>query len=112
MYIVLLIKRFTRSSLFQITVDPRLEAGLRRVWLKDEQPLDTRAEAGLEIRAEEELVILEVEVEDEGRYECRVFTEYDKTSSSGLVTVLSEPPTITSVPNNIRNSVNTRDSQC
>ena len=58
------------------------------------------------------LVILEVEVEDEGRYECRVFTEYDKTSSSGLVTVLSEPPTITAVPNNIRNSVDTRDSKC
>ena len=51
-------------------------------------------------------MILEAEVEDEGRYECRVFTEYDMTSSSGLVTVLSEPPTITSVPNNIRNSVN------
>ena len=95
--------------MFQTTADPRLEAGLRRVWLKDEQPLDTRTEAGLEIRAEEELVILEVKVEDEGRYECRVFTEYDMTSSSGLVTVLSEPPTITSVPNSIRNSVNTRD---
>ena len=48
-------------------------------------------------------------LEDEGRYECRVFTEYDMTSSSGLLTVLSEPPTITSVPNNIRNSVNIRD---
>ena len=49
------------------------------------------------------------ELEDEGRYECRVFTEYDMTSSSGLLTVLSEAPTITSVPNNIRNSVNIRD---
>ena len=51
-------------------------------------------------------------LEDEGRYECRVFTEYDMTSSSGLLTVLSEPPTITSVPNNIRHSVNTRDVYC
>ena len=98
--------------MFQTTADLRLEAGLRRVWLKDEQPLDTRAEAGLELRGEQELVILEAELEDEGRYECRVFTEYDKTSSSGLLTVLSEPPTITSVPNNIRNSVNTRDMHC
>ena len=93
--------------MFQTTADPRLEAGLRRVWLKDEQALDTRTEAGLELRGEQELVILEAELEDEGRYECRVFTEYDKTSSSGLLTVLSEAPTITSVPNNIRNSVNT-----
>ena len=44
---------------------------MRRVWLKDEQPLDTRAEARLEVR-EEELVISEAEVEDEGRYECQV----------------------------------------
>ena len=41
-----------------------------------------------------------------------MFTEYDKTSSSGLLTVLSDPPSFTSVPNNIRNGVNIGNPQC
>ena len=64
-------RRSNFISPFQTSVDPRLSPSLRRVWLKDEQPLDTRAEARLEVR-EEELVISEAEVEDEGRYECQV----------------------------------------
>ena len=40
-----------------------------------------------------------------------MFTEYDKTSSSGLLTVLSDPPSFTSVPNNIRNGVNIGNPQ-
>ena len=40
------------------------------------------------------------------RYECQVFTGFDQTSSSGILTVLNEAPSFASIPNNIRKSVN------
>ena len=51
------------------------------------------------------------EKEDEGLYECQVLTEYDRTSTSGRLSVLSEAPTFTSIPNNIRNTVSTSQQQ-
>ena len=104
-------------------MDPRLALSTRRVWLKDEAPLDT-TDPRVTV-AEDRVTIADLGKGDEGRldqeifsilftnnplpmcrYECQVFTEYDKTSSSGLLTVLSDPPSFTSVPNNIRNGVN------
>ena len=51
------------------------------------------------------LTIRAVEKEDEGQYECRVNTEYDGASTSGRLSVLSEAPSFTSIPNNIRKCV-------
>ena len=107
-------------------MDPRLELSTRRVWLKDEAPLDT-TDPRVTV-AEDRVTIADLGKGDEGRldqeifsilftniplcrYECQVFTEYDKTSSSGLLTVLSDPPSFTSVPNNIRNGVNIGNPQ-
>ena len=87
----------------QVSVDPRLTESLRRAWLKDSSPVwlsDPRltVEEGV-------LTIRAVEKEGEGQYECRVNTEYDGASTSGRLSVLSEPPTFTSIPNNIRKTV-------
>ena len=87
-----------------MSVDPRLTESLRRAWLKDSIPVwlsepRLRVEEGV-------LTILAVEKEDEGLYECRVTTEYDGASTSGRLSVLSEAPTFTSIPNNIRKCAN------
>ena len=52
------------------------------------------------------LTVRAVEKEDEAQYECRVTTEYDGASTSGRLSVLSEAPSFTSIPNNIRQCVN------
>ena len=88
----------------QVSVDPRLTESLRRTWLKDSIPVwlsepRLRVEEGV-------LTILAVEKEDEGLYECRVTTEYDGAATSGRLSVLSEAPTFTSIPNNIRKLAN------
>ena len=90
----------------QTQVDPRLVTSLRTVWLKDEAPVDTSSDRVNIVDGV--LTINDTEKSDEGRYECQVFTEYDQTSSSGILTVLNEPPSITSIPSNIRNCVNSR----
>ena len=86
-------------------VDSRLKIGSKTLWLKDEQPLDVtnpRISVGKDV-----VVIADTEKSDEGRYECQVQTEYDKQVSSGLLTVLNEPPSIISIPNNIRYKLHT-----
>ena len=89
----------------QATVDPRLSMSMRKVWMKDEAPLDT-SDARVTINEDGDVTISDTETTDEGQYECQVFTEYDMTSSTGRLTVLNESPSITSIPNNIRNNVN------
>ena len=86
-------------------MDSRLRIGSKTLWLKDEQPLDVtnpRISVGKDV-----VVIADTEKSDEGRYECQVQTEYDKQVSSGLLTVLNEPPSIISIPNNIRYMLHT-----
>ena len=90
---------------FQVNVDPRLSQSLRRAWLKDSSPVWVSEGARLTVE-EGVLTIREVEKEDEGQYECRVTTEYDGAATSGRLSVLSEAPTFTSIPNNIRKCVN------
>ena len=88
----------------KVNVDPRLRESLRRVWLKDGAPVDLS-----DSRINEEEGVLSIEQadkEDEGLYECQVITEYDRSSTSGRLSVLNEAPTITSIPNNIRKCVN------
>ena len=89
----------------QATVDPRLSMSVRKVWMKDEAPFDTSDER-VTINDDGDVTISDTEKTDEGQYECQVFTQYDMTSSSGRLTVLNESPSITSIPNNIRNNVN------
>ena len=87
-----------------MNVDPGLSETLRRVWLKDEAPValsDPRLQ-----QEEGRLTIQRADKEDEGLYECQVITEYDRSSTSGRLSVLNEAPTITSIPNNIRKCVN------
>ena len=87
-----------------MNVDPGLSETLRRVWLKDEAPVDL---SDSRLRQEEgRLTIQRADKEDEGLYECQVITEYDRSSTSGRLSVLNEAPTITSIPNNIRKCVN------
>ena len=87
-----------------MSVDPRLTESLRRAWLKDSSPV-WLSEPRLSVE-EGVLTIRAVEKEDEAQYECRVTTEYDGASTSGRLSVLSEAPTFTSIPNNIRKRVN------
>lgn len=87
-----------------MNVDPGLSETLRRVWLKDEAPVDL-SDPRLQ-QEEGRLTIQRADKEDEGLYECQVITEYDRSSTSGRLSVLNEAPTITSIPNNIRKCVN------
>lgn len=87
-----------------MNVDPGLSETLRRVWLKDEAPVDL-SDPRLQ-QEEGRLTIQRADKEDEGLYECQVITEYDSSSTSGRLSVLNEAPTITSIPNNIRKCVN------
>ena len=88
----------------QVNVDPRLTESLRRAWLKDSTPV-WLSEPRLTVE-EGVLTIRAVEKEDEGQYECRVTTEYDGAATSGRLSVLSEAPSFTLIPNNIRQCVN------
>ena len=84
----------------ETNIDTRLKIGSRTIWLKDEQLLDlSNARIHLD---NDGVTIRDSEKDDEGRYECQVQTEYDKVTSSGILTVLNEPPSIISIPNNIR----------
>ena len=74
------------------------------MWLKDEAPVDL-SDPRLQ-QEEGRLTIQRADKEDEGLYECQVITEYDRSSTSGRLSVLNEAPTITSIPNNIRKCVN------
>ena len=87
-----------------MNVDPGLSETVRRVWLKDEAPVDL-SDPRLQ-QEEGRLTIQRADKEDEGLYECQVITEYDRSSTSGRLSVLNEAPTITSIPNNIRKCVN------
>jgi len=69
-------------------------------WLKDEAPVDT-SDHRVSV-SDGILAINDAEKSDEGRYECQVFTGFDQTSSSGILTVLNEAPSFASIPNNIR----------
>jgi len=83
----------------EVTVDPGIQLSIRTVWLKDEAPVE---EGGRIYWSNEGLTIVDTEKKDEGLYTCEVHTEYDQVTSSGRLTVLNEPPTFTSTPNNIR----------
>ena len=84
-------------------MDPRLSNSLSRAWLKDSSLQPVRTEEEEEEEEGGVFTIRGVEKEDEGQWECQVSTEYDQTSTSGRLSVLSEAPTFTSIPNNIRN---------
>jgi len=83
----------------KVTVDPRIRPSIRTIWLKDEAPVE---KGGRIYWSNEGLTIVNAEKKDEGIYTCEVQTEYDQVISSGRLTVLHEPPTFTSTPNNIR----------
>eukprot|EP00092_Neocalanus_flemingeri_P006891 GFUD01007439.1.p1 GENE.GFUD01007439.1~~GFUD01007439.1.p1 ORF type:complete len:1699 (-),score=403.24 GFUD01007439.1:397-5493(-) len=83
----------------EVTVDPRIKQSMRAVWMKDEAPFPNGGRINW---SNEDLTIVDTEKEDEGIYSCTVHTEYDQVTSSGRLTVLNEPPTFTSTPNNIR----------
>lgn len=83
----------------KVTADPGIQPSVRTIWLKDEAPVE---KGGRIYWSNEGLTIVDTEKKDEGIYTCEVHTEYDQVASSGRLTVLNEPPTFTSTPNNIR----------
>ena len=92
------------GQLSQVLVDARIEASLRVSWLKDGREMsgDGGGGGGRVVVGPDGLTIANVSKTDEGVYTCLADTDYDSASETGRLPVMSEPPSFTSTPRDIR----------
>lgn len=80
-------------------MDKGLRPSMKITWFRNQSPLNSSPST---IITRDSLTLRNLTKDDEGIYSCIAETRKDKTSLSGRLTVLSEAPTFSSTPRDIR----------
>jgi len=86
----------------KVSVDKRIRSTLEVSWLANQAAITGPAAASIDTEPPYSLHLRNLTKRDEGIYTCVARTSQDSKSVSGRVTVLSEAPTLTSTPRDIR----------